>query len=125
MSDAVAPGERVFAAPWEAHAFAITVSLAERGVFTWAEWAVALAAEIRRAPENDYYQQWLAALEALVTLKALTTSEELGRYQRAWDNAAHRTPHGAPIALTENDLSAQPGVSPGLHSAAYRSINNS
>ena len=104
MSDAAAPGERVFAAPWEAHAVAMTVSLAERGVFTWTEWAAALAAEIRRAPENDYYQQWLAALELLLTAKGITSNEELGRYKRAWNNAAQRTLHGAPIALNEFDL---------------------
>ena len=103
-SDALVPVERVFAAPWEAQAFAMAVSLAERGLFTWTEWAAALAAEISRAPASDYYQQWLAALEALITAKGVTTKDELACYQRAWDNAAHRTPHGAPIVLTEIDL---------------------
>jgi Nitrile hydratase beta subunit, N-terminal len=39
----------VFREPWEAHAFAMTLALHERGVFTWPEWAAALAAEIKRA----------------------------------------------------------------------------
>ena len=39
----------VFREPWEAQAFAMTLALHERGLFTWAEWAAALAAEIKRA----------------------------------------------------------------------------
>jgi nitrile hydratase accessory protein len=104
MPAAAPPAERVFAAPWEAQAFAMTVSLAERGAFTWTEWAAALATQIHRAPDAAYYQQWLAALEALITAKGITTNEELVRYQHAWDNAAHRTPHGKPIVLNEKDL---------------------
>jgi nitrile hydratase accessory protein len=99
-----ARGERPFAAPWQAQAFAMTLSLSERGLFTWTEWATVLADEIRRAPEREYYQQWLAALERLVTAKDVTTTRELDRYQRGWDRAAHRTPHGAPIVLVEGDL---------------------
>ena len=64
----------MFKAPWEAQAFAMTLSLYARGVFTWREWADALAAETRRsgrdAGEPDdgshYYEHWLAALEKLV-----------------------------------------------------------
>ena len=29
----------VFTAPWQAQAFAMTLALHERGVFTWPEWA--------------------------------------------------------------------------------------
>jgi nitrile hydratase accessory protein len=105
-SAAAPPAERVFAAPWEAQAFAMTVSLAERGAFTWTEWAAALAVEISRAPDSDYYRQWLAALEALLSAKGITTNEELARFQHAWDNATQRTPHGEPIVLNEKDLSA-------------------
>jgi nitrile hydratase accessory protein len=109
VTSAAAPlGERVFATPWEAQAFAMTVSLAERGAFTWTEWAAALAAEISRAPDSNYYRQWLAALEALITAKGITSNEELARYRQAWDNAAHRTPHGEPIVLNEKDLSVSP-----------------
>ena len=39
----------VFRAPWEAHAFAMALTLHERGVFTWPECAAALASEIKRA----------------------------------------------------------------------------
>ena len=45
-SDAEGP---VFREPWEAQAFAITLALHERGVFTWPQWAATLSEEIKRA----------------------------------------------------------------------------
>ena len=101
----------VFRAPWEAQAFAIALTLHDRGVFTWSEWAAALADQIRRAqaagdPDTGetYYLHWLATLEHLVAAKGVTTSETLHRYRDAWDRAADRTPHGKPIALTPDDF---------------------
>lgn len=101
----------VFAAPWQAQAFAMTVALHERGLFSWPEWAQALAARIMAAPagpEEDageaYYRQWLAALEDLVAAKGATSMAELGRWQQAWDHAADRTPHGQPIELADSDF---------------------
>jgi len=44
--------EPVFSDPWEAYAFAMAVQLNEAGVFTWVEWASALATEIERAQMN-------------------------------------------------------------------------
>jgi len=110
----------VFREPWEAQAFAITVLLHQQGLFTWAEWAQALSAQIaadghgpqaathaaadQHAPETPYYQQWLAALETLVASKGMSSPEELTRYQRAWEHAAHRTPHGMSIDLQSEDV---------------------
>ena len=101
----------VFNEPWQAKAFAIALALHERGLFTWTEWAKALAQQIQRAQaEGDadlgdtYYQHWLAALESLVTAKGASTGPELERYRQAWDHAAERTPHGAPIELTAQDF---------------------
>ena len=101
----------VFREPWEAQAFAMTLSLYDRGVFTWPEWAAALAAEIKRAqaagdPDTGetYYLHWLAALERLVAEKGVTTSETLHRYRDAWDHACDRTPHGQPIVLRDEDF---------------------
>jgi hypothetical protein len=51
-----------------------------------------------------YYQHWLAALETLVAAKGLSSHEELTRYQRAWEHAAHRTPHGMSIDLQSEDI---------------------
>jgi len=96
----------VFNAPWEAQAFAMTVSLHARGVFTWREWADALAAELAAAssrgePDDGthYYEHWLAALEKLVAGKKLILGKELERRVDEWDAAARSTPHGKPIEL--------------------------
>jgi nitrile hydratase accessory protein len=101
----------VFREPWEAQAFAMTLALYERQMFTWPEWAAALAAEIKRAqgqgdPDtgDTYYRHWLAALERLVAEKQIATPEALHRYRDAWDHAADRTPHGQPIELTAADF---------------------
>jgi nitrile hydratase accessory protein len=101
----------VFRAPWEAQAFAMAVTLHERGVFTWTEWAAALAAQIKRAQAagdadtgETYYEHWLATLENLIAEKGVTTRETLHGYRDAWDHAAHRTPHGQPIELTPGDF---------------------
>ncbi|HEY2399196.1 MAG TPA: nitrile hydratase accessory protein [Steroidobacteraceae bacterium] len=96
--------EPVFREPWEAQAFAMTVLLHQRGLFTWPEWADTLSATIATDPEKSYYQQWLAALEALVAVKGACSPDELTRFQRAWQHAAHRTPHGQSIDLQSQDL---------------------
>lgn len=100
-----------FREPWEAHAFALAVKLHERGLFTWREWADALAEQIAAAqargePDrgDTYYQHWLAALEALVARKGAASLPELQRTARAWDHAADRTPHGQPIELKPEDF---------------------
>ena len=102
----------VFREPWEAHAFAMALTLHERGVFTWSEWAAALAEEIagaQKAGDPDtgetYYLHWLATLEKLVAAKGVSSSETLHRYRDAWDRACDRTPHGKPIELRAEDFS--------------------
>jgi nitrile hydratase accessory protein len=101
----------VFREPWEAQAFAMTLALHERGVFTWPQWAATLADEIKRAqaagdPDTGetYYHHWLNALERLVADTGVTTRETLTRYHDAWDRAADRTPHGQPIELSPDDF---------------------
>jgi nitrile hydratase accessory protein len=101
----------VFRAPWQAQAFAMTLALFERGLFTWTEWAQALAARVQSdpaQPDEDaadaYYRQWLAALEDIVAAKGASSLTELQRYQQAWDHAAERTPHGQPIELQAADF---------------------
>jgi nitrile hydratase accessory protein len=101
----------VFREPWEAQAFAMTLALHERGLFTWPEWAAALAAEIKRAQDagdpdtgETYYLHWLAALERLVAEKGVASHDTLHRYRDAWDHACDRTPHGMPIALCAEDF---------------------
>ncbi len=105
-------GEPVFREPWEAQAFALAVTLRERGVFSATEWAAALGDEIKRAQtEGDpdtgqtYYHHWLAALERLVAAKGLADRRTLERTQQAWRHAYERTPHGTPIELNPDDYS--------------------
>ena len=107
----VAGAEPVFREPWEAHAFALAVSLHQRGLFSWPEWAEALAQQIAAAQAagdadlgDTYYRHWLAALETLVAAKGASTAGELARYHQAWDHAADRTPHGQPIELRAQDF---------------------
>ena len=85
----------------------------ERGLFGWDEWAALLGEEIKaaqRAGDPDtgetYYRHWLAALERMVARKGIADPATLARYRDAWDRAADRTPHGAPIALTATDFAA-------------------
>lgn len=104
-------GGPTFREPWEAQAFAMTLALYRRGLFTWPEWAAALAAEIKRAqaagdPDtgHTYYRHWLNALERLIAEKGIADGRNLARYHDAWDRAAHRTPHGQPIELRPEDF---------------------
>lgn len=103
--------EPVFREPWEAHAFALAVTLHERGLFTWPEWAQALSEHIARAQAagdadlgDTYYRHWLTALESLVARKGASSPDELALFARAWDRAADRTPHGTPIELRDDDF---------------------
>ena len=100
-------GGPVFAEPWQAQAFALAVKLSEQGYFTWKEWSVALADELKAVTNRDepdgglhYYEHWLAALERLVTAKGLSDRATLLARKEAWAEAYRRTPHGKPVALS-------------------------
>lgn len=110
-----AHGEVVFREPWEAHAFAMTVRMHERGIFTWPQWAATLAQEIdlaQRGGDPDtgetFYNHWLAALERLVAEQGAASIDEQERTREAWRRAADRTPHGQPIKLLPSDYIATP-----------------
>jgi len=93
----------VFAEPWQAQAFAMTVKLHEKGAFTWSEWADTLSGELKAAGKNDhvdnYYLHWLSALEKLLNQKGIVQTTEREACKAAWDKAARATPHGTPIIL--------------------------
>lgn len=102
---------RVFAQPWQAHAFAMTLLLHERGLFTWPEWAAALTAQIRAAQAagdadsgTTYYHHWLNALEQMIIARQLGTPAQIHALEHTWEAAAARTPHGQPIVLEPADL---------------------
>ena len=98
----------VFAAPWQAEAFALAVHLHARGLFSWPQWAEALAVEIRAAGSGDdgsrYYEFWLAALERLVAARGAADAGALHARAEAWTRAAAATPHGRPIELHNDPL---------------------
>jgi nitrile hydratase accessory protein len=103
----------VFHAPWEAEAFALAVSLNERGLFTWNEWADTLGDEIKKAqaagdPDtgDTYYHHWLAALERIVAEKGVADRGLLEHTRDAWQRACARTPHGTAIELQPSDFNA-------------------
>jgi nitrile hydratase accessory protein len=112
--------DSVFAEPWQAQAFAITVVLNQKGVFSWQEWAEVLAAEVRNNAHLDddvhYYQLWLSALENLMVQKGLVSVAECQQRARAWHRAAMATPHGEPIELSRG--SQGPETSPGTSKKA-------
>src|SRR4030081_3856313 len=93
-------GGPVFAEPWQAQAFALTVKLSEQGHFTWKEWAAELKVAADRGEPDDgshYYDHWLAALERVLTTKGLTDSAALLARKEAWADAYRHTPHGKPV----------------------------
>lgn len=103
----------VFAEPWQAQAFAMTLALHQRGLFSWPEWAQALAVQITAAQQagdadrgDTYYHHWLATLEGLVAAKGAGSEADLARTRSAWAQAAARTPHGEPVVLEPRDFNA-------------------
>lgn len=104
LSDIAAPPRDdegpVFAAPWEAHAFALVVRLFEQGHYSWPEWVKYLSAEIAASKDAAdpaaapaYYEQWLAAAEKLVVAKGLTTPDDLRRRKQELATASPSHDH--------------------------------
>jgi nitrile hydratase accessory protein len=108
MSDRLfADSKAVFDEPWQAHAFALAVRLAETGCFTWTEWTESLSQEIQDAGRrgdsdqaNTYYRHWLSALERLCARKGLVAFEAMRSRQAEWRCAYLSTPHGQPVSLS-------------------------
>ena len=77
----------VFAAPWEAKAFALVVHLFQQGQFTWQEWVDVFSGEIAadraRVPATPYYELWLAAAEKLVASKAMVSEAAMAATRMA------------------------------------------
>ncbi|MBU1315275.1 MAG: nitrile hydratase accessory protein [Alphaproteobacteria bacterium] len=99
-------GDPVFPEPWAAEAFAMTVHLHKRGVFSWTEWAAALSAEVHRPGRaedgSDYFDCWVEALSALLAAKGIADADQILGLQRSWQRAAEATPHGQPIELAND-----------------------
>ena len=97
---------QAFEEPWHAAAFALTVHLHDRGLFSWTEWADCLAAMLAdhsRAGSldggDDYYTAWLAALQRLLAKAGVAGDDEISAMMAAWTEAYLATPHGQPVTL--------------------------
>lgn len=100
----------VFAQPWQAQAFAMTLALHDKGLFTWDQWAQTLSAAIKGSQANGdpdtgqtYYHHWLSALETIAMSADVVSPAQLNVRQAKWREAAARTPHGQPIELSQAD----------------------
>jgi nitrile hydratase accessory protein len=78
----VLPDQVVFTEPWQAHAFAMAVALAERGSIRWEEFRQLLIREIAATADDSgrvtsYYEAWLRALETALRVKSIVTPVEI------------------------------------------------
>lgn len=101
--------EPVFEAPWHAQLFALTVHLNEAGRFDWPSWAMRFGATLKRHGidrdlngGDDYFTAWLETLEHLLTEDGSARTTELIQMRNAWESAYLRTPHGAPVELSQS-----------------------
>jgi nitrile hydratase accessory protein len=96
----------VFDEPWQAQALGLAFSLAERGVYSSAEWSQTLGAEHRRLLEGgaadtpqSYYEAVVKALERLLREKGPLSIDMLEDRVSNWRKAYQNTPHGQPVNL--------------------------
>jgi nitrile hydratase accessory protein len=94
----------VFAAPWEASAFAMVLALHRAGHFEWREWVELFSQEIGLATPDPtgalYYERWTGALEKLVGRLGLLTQDAIDARSEAWRSAYLSTPHGQQVLLS-------------------------
>ena len=102
-----AKAEAVFAEPWQAEAFATTIQLSGKGLFTWPEWVQVFSAEIKANPQETgesaadaYFRQWLAALERIVVDRATVTRNDLSETHEHWRRSYLNTDHGNPVRFS-------------------------
>lgn len=98
--------EPVFAEPWHAQIFALTVHLNEAGRFSWAEWVGRFSATLKHHGlardldgGNDYFVAWLETLEAILAEEGTAPSKEVERVRQSWEDAFLATPHGQPVRI--------------------------
>lgn len=75
LTGAIAPpmanGEVVFESPWQGRVFGMARHLSESGRYTWDEFRGALIQAIEAAPEREYFESFLVALENLLAQKQM------------------------------------------------------
>ncbi len=98
--------EPVFDELWQAEALGLAFSLAERGVFSPAEWSRTLGSEHRGLlgggaadTTRTYYEAVVKAVERLLREKGPLTVDVVERRVSNWRQAYMNTPHGQPVRL--------------------------
>ncbi|MEX0276874.1 MAG: nitrile hydratase accessory protein [Ruegeria sp.] len=98
--------EPVFAEPWHAQVFAVTVALNEAGRFDWPDWATRFSATLKRQGlerdldgGDDYFNAWLETLEGFLAESGDALPADLETTRDAWEAAYLTTPHGRPVRL--------------------------
>ena len=71
-----------FDEPWHANLLALTVSLSERGVFSWSEWVDVFSSnltkkEIMSNYNRNYFYVWFFSLEEVLLKKDYISKESL------------------------------------------------
>lgn len=104
----VSAPEPVFAEPWHAQVFALTVHLNEAGRFSWADWVQRFSATLARHGLDrdldggeDYFRAWLETLEGFLAEEGAVAPAEAEQMRKRWEGAYLTTPHGAPVHLPE------------------------
>ncbi len=98
--------EPIFAEPWHAQVFAVTVALNEAGRFDWSDWAERFSGTLKRNGlkkeldgGDDYFHAWLETLEALLAEQGEASADDVRNLSAAWEVAYLTTPHGQPVHL--------------------------
>ena len=100
-------GEPVFDEPWQAQALGLAFVLAERGVYSPAEWSNTLGAQHRKLLDEGaedtlqtYYEAVVQAVEQLIQENGPISGETLENRVSDWRRAYLNTPHGQPVKLS-------------------------
>jgi nitrile hydratase accessory protein len=102
--------DHVFAEPWQARAFALTLALSERGMFSLRDFRAALIARITSFEKSqciagtaDYYTRWIEALEDLLSQRSMLPADRLSHLERdVVDDAESRKVHQRMTSRDEN-----------------------
>lgn len=77
---------KAFEAPWQLRSFGAVIALYNEGIFPWEEVQQRLIDEVNEAdeeqmqknPNEEFYEQWLAAFERLILEEEIIEPTELG-----------------------------------------------
>ena len=100
----------IFAEPWQAELFAITLNLHEKGLFNWDSWTKKLGGSLKRDKNKSkddlehYFLNWLSVLEETLLEKKVTELTKIMTIEKAWRDAISKTPHGKKVEIPDKVL---------------------